>query len=216
MIMLSELAGALLQALPDTIVTKQVVEEPGWLGRVTSISSGLVSIALLVLTAFLVPAAWNVRKSHQRVKEMLDKVYADILPIMHHASSIADNVDYITTSVRVDIQQVSQTIASANERLTDALAVSERRVKEFNALLRVVQDEAEQTFVSTAATLRGVRAGAAAFGDEAAGLILDDDLDDEEIYDGYDSSHEAGQRERNRHESTGPRIRPRTRPDGAT
>jgi len=38
---------------------------------------------------------------------------ADVTPLTRHASSIADNLDYITTSIRNDVQQVNATIASA-------------------------------------------------------------------------------------------------------
>ena len=200
---LQQVAGG----LPDTIVTTQVAADQGWFAMVTSIASGLVSIALVVLAVALVPAAWNFRNAYKRINELLDRIYGDVHPIVQHAHSVADNIDYITTSVRVDVEQVNRTIAAANERLTHALAVSEQRVKELNALLQIVQEEAERTFVSTAATLRGVRAGTAAFRDETD---LDPEahepyLDDQEVADGDDSPtvHER---------SPGPRIRPRGRP----
>ena len=143
----------------DTIVTKQIQPEATTFEKVTSYASGLASIALLVLAVALVPAAWNFRKSYAKVSDMLDRIYGDINPIMRHASTIADNVNYISTSVRVDIQQVSQTIASANQKLVASVAAAEDRIKELNALLAVVQEEAEGAFVSTASTIRGVRTG---------------------------------------------------------
>ena len=152
----------LLQAvatLPDTIITKQIQPEPSTFDKVTTYASGLASIALLVLAVALVPAAWNFRKSYAKVSDMLDRIYGDINPIMRHASTIADNVNYISTSVRVDVQQVSQTIASANQKLVASVEAAEDRIKELNALLAVVQEEAEGAFVSTASTLRGVRTG---------------------------------------------------------
>jgi hypothetical protein len=78
---------------------------------------------------------------------------------MRHASTIADNVNYISTSIRVDIQQVSQTIAAANQKLAQSVNVAEDRIRELNALLAVVQEEAEGAFVTTASTIRGVRTG---------------------------------------------------------
>jgi len=81
---------------------------------------------------------------------------------MRHASAIADNVNYITTSIRTDVQQVNAAIATAAQRLQQASAITEQRLAEFNALLEVVQQEAESMFVATAATVRGVRTGAAA------------------------------------------------------
>lgn len=146
-------------AFPDTIVTKQVQPDPSTFDKVTTYASGLASIALLVLAVALVPAAWNFRKSYAKVSDMLDRIYGDINPLMRHASTIADNVNYISTSVRVDIQQVSQTIAAANQKLVASLELAEERIKEMNALMAVVQEEAEGVFVTTASTLRGVRTG---------------------------------------------------------
>ena len=147
------------QALPDTIVTKQIQPEATTFEKITSYASGLESIALLVLAVALVPAEWNFRKSYAKVSDMLDRIYGDINPLMRHASTIADNVNYISTSVRVDIQQVSQTIAAANQKLVASVEAAEDRIKELNALLAVVQEEAEGVFISTASTLRGVRTG---------------------------------------------------------
>ena len=123
---------------------------------------------------------------------MLDKVYGDINPLMRHASAIADNVDYITTSIRVDVQQVSQTIAAANQRLQQAVASAEDRINELNALLEVVQEEAESAFVSTASTVRGVRTG------------INQAFDEEDWSDGDYDEGGADDWEKPR-----PRVRPR-------
>jgi uncharacterized protein YoxC len=154
-----ELLIQIQAALPDTLYTKQIVEEPGLWQKVTSVTSGVMTITVIVLTVALVPAAWNFRKSYKKTSDMLDKIYGDINPLMRHASSIADNVDYISTSIRVDIQQVSQTVAAANQRVQQAIAAAEDRINELNALLEVVQEEAESAFVITASTVRGVRKG---------------------------------------------------------
>ncbi|MGQ0715109.1 MAG: hypothetical protein ACT4PJ_15520 [Gemmatimonadaceae bacterium] len=187
----------LLQAVPvDTPVVKMVASERTWFDTVTGIASGIMTLTLLALTIALVPAAWNFRKSHRKVSELLDRVYGDINPIVRHLSTIADNVDYITTSIRVDVQQVNQTIAGANQRLNHAVALAEQRLNEFNALIRVVQQEAEDTFVSTAATVRGVREGAATFRRQAledhafADADMMDDEPLEEELDGDDGTND--------------------------
>jgi uncharacterized protein YoxC len=215
----------------DTVLVRQVGEDPSAFQKISGIASGLVSIALLVLTAFLVPAAWNFRKSYKKISDLLDKVYADIHPITKHLSSAADNLDYISTSIRVDIQTVNQTVAAASERVHRALEASERRVKEMNALLEVVQEEAENTFVSTAAALRGVREGARVMRgeprldtatrhairerlDEPLDDALDDDLDDDDRLDvDFDDGNDS--QDTQQRTSPGPRIRPR-HPGGAS
>jgi len=192
---------------PDTIVTKQVAVEQGAFAKVAGVAQGLMSIAILVLTVVLVPAAWNFRKSYKRVNELIDRFYGDIGPLVRNANSIADNVNYVTTSIRVDVQQFNQTVALANERLTTAVKTAERRLHELEALLRVVQREAEDAFVSTASTLRGVRAGATTLRDEVEGRLIAEDYEDaeesEESHDDDSETEDDEWRER-------PRVRPRT------
>lgn len=154
-----------IATLPDTIVTKQVAAERGWFETLTAGASIAMTLALLALAIGLIPAAWNFRKSYKKANDLLDKVYADVTPLVRHAHAVADNLDYITTAVRTDLQRVSRTINTANERLLDAVKESEQRMAEFNALLRVMQEEAEDVFVSTAAAVRGVREGASTLGE---------------------------------------------------
>jgi len=177
--------------LPDTIVTKQVTVEPGLFQKITTYASGFASIALMILTIALVPAAWNFRKSYAKISDMMDRIYGDINPIMRHASTIADNVNYITTAVRVDVQKLSQTVASANQRLMSSVDIAEERIKDLNALLAVVQEEAEAGFISTASTIRGVRTG------------IHEAFEKEELEDGRYIEGEPGW------EKPHPRVRPR-------
>jgi uncharacterized protein YoxC len=188
----TELLQQVARTLPDTIYTKQVVAQPGLWEKITSVASGVMTITVIILTVALVPAAWNFRKSYKKVSDMLDKIYGDINPLMRHASAIADNVDYISTSIRVDVQQVSQTVAAVNQRLQDALEGAEDRMKQLNALLDVVQEEAESAFVTTASTIRGVQTG------------INQAFDEEDLFDGdYDESGADGW------EKPRPRVRPR-------
>jgi uncharacterized protein YoxC len=185
----------LLQAartLPDTLYTKQLAAEPGWFEKITSAASAIMTITIIVLSAALIPAAWNFRKSYKKVSDMLDKIYGDVNPLMRHASAIADNVDYISTAIRVDVQQVSQTVAAVNQRLQQAVAAAEDRINQLNALLEVVQEEAESVFVTTASTVRGVRTG------------INQAFDEEDWTDGdYDEDRADGW------EKPRPRVRPR-------
>jgi uncharacterized protein YoxC len=189
----TELLLQVARALPDTIYTKQIAETPSLFSKVTSIASALMTIAIIVLTVVVVPAAWNFRKSYKKVSDVLDKVYGDVNPLMRHASAIADNVDYISTSIRVDVQQVSQTVAAVNQRLQQAVSAAEDRINQLNALLDVVQEEAESAFVTTASTIRGVQTG------------INQAFDQEELIDGdYDEGGADGW------EKPRPRVKPRS------
>ena len=209
---------------PDTVVMRTVTER-GWFETVTGIASAVMTLTLLGLAIFLGPAAWSFWRTFRRVEGMLDRVYADVTPLMRHASNISDNVDYITSSIRNDVQQINATIASANRRLQQAVELTENRLNEFNALLQVVQQEAEQAFVSTAAVVRGVRTGAAAFGNddeeddeddaadigEGGGDDGDDNESDEAATGEHGGGHSAGSL---RQPSARPRVRPARRRRG--
>jgi uncharacterized protein YoxC len=208
-------------AFPDTFVMKTVATGRGWFEIVTGVASGVLTLTMLALAVVLGPAAWSFWRSFRKVRELLDRVYADITPLTRHASNIADNLDYITTSIRNDVQQVNATIASANRRLTQAVELTETRLNEFNALLQVVQQEAEQAFVSTAAAVRGVRTGAATLGgmdddveDGADGGDEDGD-DSESDEDAFDEDSERGARGervgRGSETAARPRLRSRKR-----
>jgi len=206
-------------ALPDTFVMKTVATERGWFEIVTGVATGVLTLTVLALAVVLGPAAWSFWRSFQKVRELLDRVYADVTPLTRHASNIADNLDYITTSIRNDVQQVNATMASANRRLNQAVELTETRLNEFNALLQVVQQEAEQAFVSTAAAVRGVRTGAASLSgldddrdSEAEGGGGDDDGDDDESdQDPFGEREERGERLGRAEEAGAPRPRLRSR-----
>jgi uncharacterized protein YoxC len=182
--------------LPDTLVTKQVPAVVGTFEKITSVASGLMTIALLVLAVGLVPAAWNFRKTYKKVNELLDRVYGDVAPLVRSASIVTEDAREIVAIVKGDVRQVQQTVAAANARLLKAVKEAEARLDEFNALIEVVQDEAESAFVNTASAVHGVRTGLAQVFDNT-----------EEFDDGGDrSGTEAG--------ATGPNAtsRPRRSP----
>lgn len=209
----------LLQA-HDTIYVATATAAQSWFQKVTSVASGVMTLTLMVMAVALVPAAWNFRKTYKKTTALLEKIEADVMPLTKHAHSIADNLDYISTAIRADVGMIQDTLKSANRTIRDAVGATERKVNEFNALLDVVQGEAEGLFVSTAATVRGVKTGASHLvggdGTEIASVEADrDDLvspeDDEETDDyGYDDSPESDD---NPDATRGPRIirRDRTR-----
>jgi uncharacterized protein YoxC len=161
----AHLVLALAQTLPDTVVSVQA-PAPGFsrvVSTIQSIASLVIALALIAIAIPLIPAAWNSRKMYKRINDIIERFRSDVDPVVKHAVAVADNLDYITTSIRVDVQQLNQTIAATNRRLNHAAGLAEQRLNEFNALLQVVQEEAESLFINTASSIRGVQAGADRF-----------------------------------------------------
>lgn len=223
---------ALMQGIAstrDTLIMKQVVPEHGLLDQIVAVCTVVTTIALTALSIFAVPAAYRFRGTYKKANELMDKIRGDVEPIARHMSVITENLSAITTTIRNDVAMVNDTITSANERVHRAIEQAEERLNEFNALLAVVQEEAEDVFVSAAATVRGVRTGASAFrgrdgrrGRDLASDELDaadpaeetdDSIEGEEDGDGdYGNPGHPGDSEPSAEAlSAVPRLRPRAR-----
>jgi uncharacterized protein YoxC len=216
--LIAPLGSHLLQsvtALHDTVFTKAVGAERGMFEHIADIAAAINTLALLALTIVIATIAWKLRTAYDRSMRLLDTMRADLAPVVQQARSIGDDVKVVTRSIRSDMAAVDTTIADANRKLQEAIAATEQRMRDFNALLEVVQDEAEQMFVSTASTVRGMRRGAAAFqerggtefaSDELEAAAVADALDIQEEGDGHDGSPESAAATL----AAAPRVRPRT------
>lgn len=194
MTLIAQMGALLLQgatALAETTYTKSVTAGPAWYTTLNQIIGAASVIVFLVLMVMLIPAVVKFRKTANKFESVLDHIERSIEPVTKHASNIAGNIEYISTSIRADVQAIRKTLLTANEGIRDVVDASERRLHELGAVLRLVQEEAENAFVSTASTVRGVRAGATAFREDGARVegragededfeALDDDLDDDD------------------------------------
>jgi uncharacterized protein YoxC len=164
---------ALIQAaavVPDTVVMVQAA--PSTFATVVGVLTGLaqivIAIALLLVALAVIPAAWYARKIYGAIDRVLRGMHHDAQPLLRHAEGAMDNVRYVTTAVRGDVERVQLMVDEAQKRLERSTQVADERIREFNALLKVMQEEAEDLFVGTASTIRGVRAGSAKLSRSAA------------------------------------------------
>lgn len=187
------------------------------LQTVSMVANALVSIVLIVVLIAALPAFWRLRKTFLHIQESVDQLQADIRPLLQHATNVARNVDHATTTIKADVDDVSLTVREANERVRQVLTVTEGRLSDFNAFLRLVQEEGESLFLSAASAVRGVRSGAAAFRGrrkrrgtdlasvESDGIEPGEELDRQEEED-EDDGHNKHYPEKT---ARAPRIRPR-------
>ncbi len=187
MTLISEIGALVLQGAAEAEASLARSSSPGagWVAILLQIAGAASSLFFLALMILLLPAVVRLRKTAAKFETLIDHIERSIDPVTKHAANIADNVDYISTSVRADVQAIRKTLLVANDGIREVVDASGRRLHELGAVLRLVQEEAEHAFVSTASTVRGVRAGAAAFREDGARLAGDreelDDIDDEEL-----------------------------------
>lgn len=137
-----------------TIVSRDALQTASDISLVVmAVGSGVVLIAVAVVLL--------------QIRKLLRTLNEQVKPVTERAKVAAENVEYISAVVREDVQRVHDSIGAITERLHDASDHIEDRVQEFNALMEVVQGEAERVFIDTAATVRGVQAGARSMGRSA-------------------------------------------------
>jgi hypothetical protein len=144
--MQTSIDAALLQALPRDGLSVA--------SDVATVAVGVAVVLLALVTAALL---WRLRRA---IEEVRIGVRQNLGPVSDRARSISDNVEFITQALRTDVERLNTSVKALTDRLHLASDRMEERIEEFNALMEVVQDEAEGIFLDTASTVRGVRAGA--------------------------------------------------------
>src|SRR5262249_43232271 len=144
------------------LAPRQVTMNSG-LSELAAIANLVTAIAVLGGAVVVVLVGWEVRAVVRRGHKMLHFRGPDLSPPLRNGRALSGNVQSVTTSVRDDVERVSGAVTSLTDGVERALGAAEDRLGQINALIDVVQDEAERLFVSTASTVRGVRRGTAAF-----------------------------------------------------
>lgn len=145
--MMKSLLAALTRTQGTAVVPRDGLETAADISLVIlAVGSAL---ALLAMTVLLL-----------QIRKLLAGMQNQLQPVADRARAAAENVEYISAVVRTDIQKVSQSVTKITSRLNEASDHMEDRIAEFNALMQVVQGEAEDIFLDTAAAAHGVRAGA--------------------------------------------------------
>ncbi len=115
-------------------------------------------VVLLVVLLFIL---LNVLAQIRGAVRSIDRARAAILKdeAVENLRKTTGHVEAMAASLRTEADRVSKALGSVSEQVDLAAERMEERIEEFNALLAVVQEEAEEAFLDTASTARGVRSG---------------------------------------------------------
>lgn len=123
----------------------------------------LLSLLVAIFLAVLYVGLGLLRASRRAVAALED-YRLDMAPILDRGRAVAENVEFVSNVARRDFERLRAHLDGLAERLGEASDDMEDRIHEFNALLEVVQGEAEDLFIDAAATVRGVKTGARELG----------------------------------------------------
>lgn len=178
-------------ALPDTSVTRQIVAR-GWFDQMTHVASGILTLLLLALVLLVFPAAWYVRNRFRQLAVILDGLRHDVAPVIERTRGVMLNAEEISHTVREDVERLSETVERFDAQLREIADIAGARVRDFDALLGSVQEEAEDLFLTTASVARGVRAGVRAIRRRRSRDVARPALDEpDEVEPGDDADADA-------------------------
>lgn len=144
----------------DTVVAIPVRDGFDVIAAVTAGLIGATFLAILLTFLFVLFQARNlVRFLDDAQKRMASDRGVE------HLRGAAANVEQISETLRQEVGKLSSSVTHLSEHLHQASYRMEERIEEFNALMEVVQAEAEDVFVDTASTARGLRRGVGALTD---------------------------------------------------
>lgn len=147
----------LLQGVqPDTVVMVPVRDAFDYIQAGTI---GLVVVILFLLLMVLVRVLQTVDDLSRSIDPLVDRAAKGLDPVLERARSVSENVDYVSQAIRRDVEGLTEALDRIRGRLDQASDRMEERIEEFNALMELVQSEAEEIFLDTASAVRGVRAG---------------------------------------------------------
>jgi len=116
----------------------------------------VLGFGMITMLLVLGPKFGRMQKRYDR---LLDSLETKVTPLLEQAERITDNATYITGVLRDDVETVDRTVQNTADSLNRMVALAEDRVSDINALITVAQEEAEETFFSTAAIVRALRGG---------------------------------------------------------
>lgn len=129
-------------------------------GVLTVVALSFWILFCLVVIGGLVYALPTLRRFSillNRMERVFARTERDMEPVIEHLRSSADNMDYVTSAIRSDVEAVGDTVDEAARSTRRLLRMAEERATEINGFLEVVQEEAEESFLSTASLLRALR-----------------------------------------------------------
>jgi hypothetical protein len=149
----------LLMALQNAVPADTVVMVPARdaVDLIFAVAAGCVAATFFAILIFLVAVLLQVRKVGKSLEALRHKVSMD--PGVESLRKTAANVEAISDSLRGEVSRLSTSFSQLSDRMTQASDRMEERIEDFNALLEVVQGEAEEAFIEGAAKARGIRAG---------------------------------------------------------
>jgi methyl-accepting chemotaxis protein len=143
-----------LRIAADTVVT---VPARDLFDLIYGASAALLALLLILLLYLLLSLITQLRASARALEEAKTAVLED--DAVQSLRRTMAYVEDIARQLHGESDRLTGAIGHLSDRVEQISTHTEQRIDDLNALVSVVQEELEETFVDTASRVRGVRAG---------------------------------------------------------
>lgn len=151
-------------AVPQAVDTVVALLPPQGLHAATDVAALVLIVLLVAMFVGILYMGVGFLRTSKRTLRVIEDYRMDLAPVLDRGRAVAENLEFMSNVARRDFERLRAHLDGLAERLGEASSDLEDRVHEFNALLEVVQGEAEDLFLDAAATVRGVQTGARELG----------------------------------------------------
>lgn len=137
-------------------------EAVAWPEVVTAIGIAVLALVAVGLAAMSLATLRSIQGLLRSIDRTIEGLAPRAQPVLDGVARITEDASHVTAALRQDLDGVHETLTQLNDQMRAALHSAEERVREFGAVLDIVQDQAQQLMLDATATARGVQATAQA------------------------------------------------------
>lgn len=119
------------------------MNEPGWVGPTVAISLVIIAASFLVMGAVALAIGLGLRRQSRALKAAV--------------TTFAGDAKVITARIRGEVEGYVEVSEDARGKLRSAVSRVENRLEDLDALVEVLQEEAEETALGVASFVRTIR-----------------------------------------------------------
>ncbi len=123
---------------------------PTWVGPLAAISLAVIATSLLVMGGVVLAVGLGLRRARKRIGA--------------HLAGFTADARAATARLRAEVDGYAELSSETRRKLQGAVLKVETRLTDLDALVEVLQEEAEETALDVAALVRTARRPAALFG----------------------------------------------------
>jgi uncharacterized protein YoxC len=188
------------------------------LERLADLSQVIIALAVLGLLVLFFVTINELKQSQKKLMDLIEKARGELAPTISNVNELSANANFVADALAHRVGDIDETVALANSRMRGLVARIDRRARQFDAMLEVMQREFEDVFLSGASLIHGLKRGAGAITSRRRSRHRHHRVDlpgEDDLWDDFDRESRSsaasadGQREDGARDHRGPTVRRR-------